>query len=320
MKRQFNLTTSSCDLERYPDQDALIAMMDGFDGVELQCFEEDVRHVVPKDRVVGLHMTNIPYWLDFWNGDMDACVREFDTQENCYAYFGGETREALVERFRRDLRDAERYEAEYVVFHVFNSTFEEAITGRYRHTDAEVIDATCELLNELLPPDYDGPTLLMENLWESGFTFTDPAMTRHLLNGVEYPRTGLMLDTGHLMHTRLSLRSQEDAVAYINEMLDIHGDLCEKVRGIHLNQSITGAYMQRMMDNPPEMRPTYMERCGQMYEYVFNVDKHLPFTCPGVRELVERIAPDYLTFEFITGDREEHWAKLQEQKRVFEDR
>ena len=101
MKVQFNLTTSACDLDRFEDRAALEALMRGFDGVELMCFEEDARGIVPKERVTGVHMNCLTYWLDFWRGDMDACLRELDTMENVRRMYGGETRQALLEHCLR---------------------------------------------------------------------------------------------------------------------------------------------------------------------------------------------------------------------------
>lgn len=302
MKVQFNLTTSACDLDRFEDRAALEALLRGFDGVELMCFEEDARGIVPKERVTGVHMNCLTYWLDFWRGDMDACLRELDTMENVRRMYGGETRQALLEHYRRDLENAKKYGAEYVVFHAADAGIEQTLTGRGGYASREVIDGVCEFLNELMGGVTDGPALLLENLWESGLTMTEPELTARLMDGVEYKNKGIMLDTGHLMHTNTALRTQAEALRYIQDMLDRHGALCRFIRGIHLNQSVTGAYMRRVAKNPPVPASDYAGRSYQLFEYVFRIDRHKPFTCPGVRALIERVGPEYLTFEFISND------------------
>ena len=81
-----------------------------------------------------------------------------------------------------------------------------------------MLDAAIEFINELLrgvEPTFD---FLVENQWWPGFTFTDPEKTEYLLSGINYPRVGIMLDTGHLMSTNQGIRSQKQAVAYILEM------------------------------------------------------------------------------------------------------
>ncbi len=317
MKTQINMTTSFTDMDRFPDRAAFLDLIEGFDGVELMCYEPDERQIIPKERVIGLHMVCPPWWVDFWNGDLETCRRVMDSDENIAAAFGGMEPEALLAHYRRDLENAREYGAEYLVFHVSDSDAEETITNRYRHTDAEVIDAACSLLNALLPADGSGPALLLENLWEPGLRFTDPEMTARLLDGVRYPNKGIMLDTGHLMHTNPKLRTQKEYLAYIHEMLDLHGSLCGAIRGVHLNQSLTGALLRRYMRNPPEMKPTYPERNWQVFEYVFQIDRHRPFTCDGVKELIERIAPEYLTYEFISNDEKEHRRMLRAQQRAL---
>lgn len=317
MKTQINMTTSASDLERFPDREAFLELIGDFDGVELMCFEQDERQIIPKERVIGLHMACPNCWVDFWNGDLSACRKVMDSDENIRAVFGGLEPEALLAHFRRELAHARDYGAEYVVFHASDCSAEEEFTGRYAHSDEEVIDACCSLLNALMPEDGEGPALLLENLWVPGLRFTEPKLTERMLEGVRYPNKGIMLDTGHLMHTNPHLRTQSEYLAYINGLLDRHGELCSRIRGIHLNQSLTGALMRRTMREPPEMLPTYAERCGQVFTYVFQLDRHRPFTCPGVRELIERIGPEYLTFEFISNDLQEHRRLLRAQLRAL---
>ena len=320
MKTLFNLTTSIYDLDRFPSREALLALMDefGFDGVELLACDDDPRGIVPKERVIGQHMIYFPYWLDFYRGDEQALLREFGSLDVCERVYGGSTKQALVDRLREDFQKSEFYGAEYVVFHVSDAGTEEAMSGQFRHSSAEVIDATCELLGEVLCGARYRPLLLLENLWQPGLTLTDPKMTRRLLEGVPYESTGIMLDTGHLFHTNEAISSQEEGLNFIDEMLNQHGELCEKIRGVHLHQSITGAYAKALRERPPARKATYEERAWQMFEYAFAIDLHRPFTCAGVRALIERISPDYLTYEFITENTAQHRAFLAEQMRALE--
>ncbi|MCE5187962.1 MAG: sugar phosphate isomerase/epimerase [Eubacteriales bacterium] len=320
MKALLNCTTSPYDLDRFPSREALLSLLDefGLDGIELLACDEDPNAIVPKERVIGQHMLYFPYWLDFYRGDEQALIREFGSLDVCERVYGGSTKRALVDRLREDFQKAEYYGAEYVVFHVSDARIEEAMTGKFRHSSAEVIDGTCDLLAEVLSGARYRPLLLLENLWQPGLTFTDPAMTRRLLQGVPYENVGLMLDTGHLFHANETIASQEEGLAYIHRMLDRHGALAGCIRGIHLNQSITGAYAKSMREHPAVLKQTYDERAWQMFEYAFAIDKHCPFTCAGVSGLIERISPEYLTFEFITDGLEQHRALLTEQKRALE--
>ena len=314
MKRAFNLTTFSDDLDRYRDREDLLRALDGFDGLELMHCGEDVRRIVPKERIIGVHLCFFSYWYDFYTGDLAACERNLGSREAIRALYGGDGPEALVDAYRRDIEKARAEGAEYVVFHVADCSDEELFTLRYRHTSGEVAEAAVDLLNTLFPEPEGDLLLLMENLWHPGLTLTEPEVTEELLSGVRYRNKGIMLDTGHLMHTDLSLRTQAEALAYIRRRIEAQGEAVRRaIRGIHLNQSLTGAYMAETASHPPVLSADPKKRMEQVYTHAFRCDQHRPFTCPGVRDFIEWIDPEYLTFEFISRSRAEQEAMLLEQ-------
>ena len=320
VKLNINLTTSPEDLDRFSSSEDLVRLLRGFDGVELMWYGEDERKIIPPEKVVGFHMSNHNYWLDFWREDADALRREFDDLETAKASFGGTLDpQRLVEEFRRDFALAKGLGAQYAVYHISDAGIEESFTRRYRHTDEEVVDAACEIINEALAGEKDtSVALLLENLWLPGLRFTRPEVTARLLERISYPNKGIMLDTGHLLHNELDLNDQAEGVGYIRRQLEAHGSLTKAVRGVHLNQSVTGDYARGMMENPPELGKTYRERSWKMFSHAYAVDRHQPFTADGVRELIlERIAPEFLTFEFITDDNAQHARFLREQREAL---
>ena len=278
MKTQFNITSMKWDLERYTSVEDFTTALEGFDGVELMDYGDDISPIIPEEKVIGIHMRCPYHWLDFWNGDMERCIREYGSEKQVYENFGGTDRQALVDAFLQDWNRALLHQAEYAVYHISDVTCMECLTGEYVHTDEEVIDAACELINQALPATAEGPWLLLENLWHPGLTFTRPEMTRRLLEGIHYPKTGFM------------------------------------------NQSLTGAYRKQLMENLPELSEDYNERMEKIYTCVFRMDQHKPFTCAGVRELIKRIDPDYLTYEFISNNREEHMELLRQQRQALHER
>lgn len=314
MKRTFNLTTYSDDLDRYRDRDDLISALSGFDGVELMNCGPDVRGIVPREIIVGIHLIFFPYWYDFYTGDMAACVRNLGSSEVVRALYGGDTPDALIEAYRRDIEKARAEGAEYVVFHVSDCADEELFTLKYRHTSQEIVEASIDLLNRLFPEPDGDLILLLENLWHPGLTLTEPEVTRRLLSGVHYRNKGILLDTGHLMHTDLSLRTQEEALKYLYRRVEEQGEEVRKaIRGIHLHQSLTGAYMAAVAAHPPILFIDPIKRMEQVYTHAFACDQHRPFTCPGVREFIRWIDPEYLTLEFISSSRMEQETMLKEQ-------
>lgn len=304
MKLTFNLTTCGGDADFLADQKEKKRQMQGYDGVEIQVIDDPADGLIDPAIVTGLHMACIPCWYALWTGDEQALAGEFGDLQTAEAYYGGLGRDALLNRFRRDLRYAERFGAEYLVFHVAESRVIESFTETYLHTDEEICEACADILNTLFDGKTDGPLLLLENLWQPGLNLRRPEITHAMLQAVRYPNKGVMLDTGHLMNTNTSLRSQEEAVRYIHTVLDAHEragvDLCKAARGIHLNASLSGEYAQKTQAAPPALRGSYQERAGEMFRHVFQRDQHRPFTAPGVQGLVERVAPDYLTTELIS--------------------
>jgi hypothetical protein len=317
MKTLFNLTTDAYDLLRFRDSSDMGQALQGFDGLELMVCGPDDRDILRPAFVTGIHMSLFGSWLDFWNGDRAAVLKEFDTEENIRSCFGGTDPMALVRRFREDLDHAEEYGAEYVVFHVSDCSTEEVFTRKFRHSDQEVILGVCEILNFLFSDKQTGPMLLLENLWYPGLDFTRPEMTALLLDGIRYPNKGIMLDTGHLLHTDPTIRTQQEGLAYIHRRLDAHGDLVKWVKGVHLNQSITGAYLSRVAAEPPVLKETYPQRQWQLLDYVLRADTHKPYACSGVGDLIRRIDPKYLVYELITRDRAEHRQALWIQKQAL---
>ena len=316
MRKSFNLTTHSDDIRRFADQADFEAFMEGFDGVELLYMGPDRAGIIPTGKVLGLHLSFPSYWLDFWRQDEPALRQEFGSLAAAAAYYGGDDPQLLCEHLQEELRIARQYGAEYLVFHGADCSVAEAFTQSYRHSDAEVIDGVCDLLNQAFGAE-DGPWLLVENLWHSGFRFTEPQLTQRLLSGLRYPKKGIMLDTGHLAHTNRQLRRPEEAAAYIRQRLAEHGELCRYIKGVHLNLSLTGAYAESVMAAPPRLAADYPTRCGQLFRHIFQQDQHQPFLCPKVAELIRDIDPSYLTYEFITESRRQQQEYLSAQRQVL---
>ena len=88
-----------------------------------------------------------------------------------------------------------------------------------------------EVINLLLGDRAWPFDFLVENQWWPGFTFTEPELTRRLLDGIRAERKGIMLDIGHLMNCDTSLRTLEEGADYVHRMLDRHGGLCRYIRG-----------------------------------------------------------------------------------------
>ena len=308
MKFQMNITTSYDDVCRFFSADDLKSFYKshGCDGLEVMPLDNydpaDLEHPIPPEEcslirssmVRGVHCCCLGDWMD-------------------------KDREELIRHYRKDLDYAKWMGAEYVVFHVVQVNDEEGFTYVMQHEDREVLTAAASFINELLEgQDYDF-WFLMENLWWPGLNFLSPEDTRYLLERVHYEKNGLMLDTGEFLHTNLDLKTQEEGVDYLNQMLDAHGDLVSYIKGIHLQQSLTGDYVKEWLSTRHELPEDPAERFCKVYEHIFKIDKHEPFTAEGVPAMVQRIQPLYVTYEYITRSREELGKYLDQGKILLMD-
>ncbi len=287
-------------------------------GIEAIWGGGDAWETVPSALAAGYHLTFFPDWLDFYRGDTAALERKFGSLETARAFYGGRDGETLLEMYRQDLRRAAALGAGYVVFHVSDISIEEGYTYRWLHSHEEVIDASVEIINLLLD-GRDWPfDFLVENQWWPGFTFTEPALTERLLDGIHFSRKGILLDTGHLMNANTALRTQAEGIAYLHEMLDRHGSLAKEIAGMHFHQSLSGAYVLRHTGALPDDLPQdYLARYGVSYQHILRIDQHRPWTDPAARSLIDRVEPRYLTHELSAATRPERLNRVRQQQRAL---
>jgi len=310
-----NITNCEEDTRRYQNRKDLQDFYRGFglDGLEVLEAGVDTRGIIHADDTIGVHLRYYSGWMDFWIGNRDRLIAEFQTPENWIRTYGGDTREALVDAYRKNIRFANTLSPSYLVFHVSECTMAESMWRKYYYTDEQVCDAVIELLNQVVDEIEGQPWLLLENLWYPGLTMERPEMVQRLLNGVNYAKTGIMLDTGHLMHTNCELQTVDDAVDYIHAILDRYEDL-GFIKGVHLHQSLTGAYAKNCIATWTQIEGTYFQQLWAVMGHIFNIDTHKPFRSPRIKELLNRLTGlEFLCLEQISGSREEHAGNLAEQ-------
>ncbi|ABX41337.1 Xylose isomerase domain protein TIM barrel [Lachnoclostridium phytofermentans ISDg] len=320
MLRMINLVNYDSELERFTDKEDLIQFYSKYeiDGIELQKVQELQEKYLHPDMIIGMHLSFYNTWVDFYKGDMDKVLNEYGTMEVVEQIYGGTDKSAILKAYKEQLEFADRIGAKYVVFHICDVSVEETFTGRFIHSDEEVIDASCSLINELLDGKSYQFDFLMENLWWPGLNYKNPLMAKRLIDGVNYTKKGLMLDTGHLMNTNQELKTPKDALQYIRKVMKEHSSIKEYIKGIHLHQSLSGENAKRMRSSKIELKQDYWERMYQLYEYIFSLDEHKPFVCEGVKEFIEEINPKYLTYELITRNREEHETYLKQISTIYD--
>lgn len=324
--RSMNFSVYDGMLKRYKDSEDIKNAYEkgGLNGLEvIRAGEPDDGKILP-EMVNGVHLYFHIFWMDWWKGDYERLDREFDSRQQWIDYYGGTDREIYLNYLRDDLKYAEETGAKYVVFHVAEVTLRESYIYQYKYTDEEVIDASLEVINTLLDEREYHFDFLVENLWWSGFTLKNVNLTKRLVEGIHSDRKGIMLDTGHYMNTSCELKTPEDAVEYLHEMLDAHekSGLLSWIKGIHLQMSLSGEYVKKQRkeweDNPMDFEEIpFYELFRLAYEHACFIDLHQPFIGKGVKELVERIAPDYVTLEFQQNSRQEYEDFVEAQSRLL---
>lgn len=323
MQELINFSLHPGDIGRFNnDWDAVAAYVQahGVAGIELL-----IGHTPPPDTrappslVGGVHL---PYWISWlatWQGHAPALpTADAWLFERLY---GGQCAADLVNQLRQDWQHAALLRPAYMVFHVCHIEIAHTFTYTYPYTSAEVCAATAALLNATAAtfPDGEPPVRLwLENLWWPGLTFTDPAHVVALAEALHFTNWGFVLDTGHLMNTNPALTTQAQGIDYILAMLaQLPADLRDRIEGIHLNASLSGAYQQQAVvrgrpngfDHMPLAEQYRLAR-----EHVAQLDLHQPFTSPRCAEIIAAVQPQVVTHEFIGTHPDAFVPKLMTQR------
>lgn len=310
-----NLSNDMFDMEMIHNSPACLEAFLNYhhlDGLEMMFCAPWDRQIHRREWIKGVHLRFWPNWLDFWRGNEKILLREFGNEAAIAAYYGGRTREAWLEVYRENIRTAVQAGAEYLVYHVSHARLSELYNWKFSATDQDVIKATIEVVNELAGEIPDNVALLFENLWWPGLTLADSKLTAHLLDSVKHANVGLMLDTGHLMNTNAALRTQEEGVAYILQVLSQLGSYKSYVKGIHLHHSLSGEYISKTRN--AECPDLAIDR---IMSHVMKIDQHLPFSTPKVQRIVKEVQPDYLVHEFLNASMDDWVEKLLGQQQAL---
>lgn len=298
MKFLTNLIANRECLQDYCDREKLNNFLyeTNLDGFEIICAGEYPQEI-DNSRVIGLHLPFFNAWIDLYNSNFDALDKEYGSREVWQQFYGGDSFESVYSQIESQLDFAQQIGVEYVVMHVVEIGTTETLTGQFAYENKEVIDALCNVANRLFKNKNYTFALLLENLWWRGFDFTDPQMTKYMMDKIEYSNKGIMLDIGHLMHTNKDLQNWEDAAEYIHKMIDVHADLLDYVKGVHLHGTLEGEFAKEFYKNGVQIKEDFWERFAQSYEYVMRVDAHRPFAHESVKGIIDKISPDYLVYE-----------------------
>ncbi|MGG7162461.1 TIM barrel protein [Clostridium ihumii] len=303
--RLINMSTYRYDVERFKGDYKEIEKFlnqNSLDGVELLgvgALDEDI---IPKRLIKGVHLSYYPIWVDFWNEDEEALKRQFKNDEEIRIYYGSLDKQVLIEKFRNEIKMADRIEAKYVVFHISHVELEETYNYKFKTSNEKVLKASVEFINEVLKGLDTKIEILFENLWWPGLTLLSRVETRNFIEKINYENKGIMLDTGHLINTNVNISSENEAIEYILKVLEDLKDVKSFIKGIHFNYSLSGDYVRAQIrkQRNDKSKFTLEEMKKNIHGHVINIDEHKPFRSYTAKKIVESVNPKYLTYEFIT--------------------
>jgi hypothetical protein len=323
MKFTLNISTHQGDLsilEHDWNNARRILIAEGFDGYELYPVGNYDWDSIPGDLMIGLHLRFYPILRPFWFRDDRRLLEIFGDEATISMFYGGLTRDSLIENYRNQLAIAGRLGCLYVVFHLAQSEFEYIYHWRFPWNWRETIDMCAEILGEALADSAFDGELLLENLWWPGsFRAVHPDEIEYALSRVAYPRTGIVFDTGNMLNTNQDIRSEKEGIQFLIRSVRSLGESGKTIRGVHLTRSLSGEYVAQTRNSPDphQSRGTFWQRYHQAIDHVNKIDQHDPFEDQAIAGLFDIIDPAYVTYEFSYRSRQEWIDKVRRQRRAM---
>ena len=304
MKRLFHLSTTYKQLDWFNEDWQEIAAFVGkqnIDGIELGLTLDYDLTKIPRDIIIGVHLTFYPMWLDFWKSNQEKLKTLFASDEEQYAYYKAHTPEEMVANYRLQYERAKSLGAEYMVFHVSHILPEDSFyTKPFDYTDEEVMAATIELVNAAFPKEEDGPLLLFENLWWPGLNYKDPKLTKWFIDEIQYPNKGYLVDVSHLILNRLDVGTEKQAYMHIKKTIEAIGDTAKWIKGVHLNKALPKRYGQRdfsSIEKQYHMAKDSKQKRAVLMKHINALDGHQPFDHPIAKDIITFLNPLYCVYE-----------------------
>lgn len=308
MLKIINLSTYRFDMDRYENNSENINKFlknHKVDAIELLAPLGYQEELISKDIIKGVHLKHYPMWLDFWNGNKEGLLEDFNSVEDVINFYGGNSKKDIIDHYKKEIKAAESLNAEYAVFHVSHVKLNHCYSYDFTYTDKNVIDSTIELVNEIFKDLDTNINILFENLWWPGLRMVDCELVKYFIENIEYENKGFMLDTGHLLNTNLNINTEEEGIDFLIDTVNNLGELKEYIKGIHLSKSISSKYVKEQISkfsNTSKKIDVFNE---EVYFHVAKIDEHKPFTNKKIKELLNIINPKYLVYEFITTSLDE---------------
>ena len=244
---------------------------------------------------------HLPYAAD-WYGPATGkrpVDPDMDDSKVVYRHYARD-RNGIVEVLRKAMETAAPLDPAYAVLHAGSANINELLCYDYSDRDLDVIDVFADLMNDAVSafPGGEPPmTIAFENTWWPGLRMVTADGFRRLAGRLEFDDWCLCLDTGHLLFSMKGTDTEAEALEYLNRAVDGYpSEMLARIVTMHLHVNTSRKILRNNAD-PNSASVPLEERMARAYKLIGGVDQHRPFTDPGVRDLVERIDPDFIVHE-----------------------
>ena len=270
-----------------------------FDGFELYPVGGYDFDRIPPELIRGLHLRFFVMLRQIWQGNDKELLAIFDNWDNIERFYGGRTRQIVVDTYVYQLDLAQKLGCDYVVFHPVHCELDHVFDWKFPYDWRDTLQICAEILNEALARSSFSGWLLFENLWWPGsFRLEEKEEYEFLREQVNYHRCGITLDTGHLLNASGGFSRESEAIDYLCDRLAAMGDQAADIRTIHLTLSLSGNYIRQSRKNGVRFTGDFWQRLSTARQHVSQIDPHDPFTDPAIGRILDYCQPSQVVFEF----------------------
>ncbi len=323
MRFLLNISTHAQDLslagKDWRDASSLLQET-GFDGFELYPVGDYDFDAIPKELIGGIHLRFFVMLKQIWHNDTNGLLDIFGDEETVRQYYGGHDRQCVIDYYKKQLDLAVAFDCPYVVFHPVHYELDYVFNWRPPWCWEETVDLSAEVINEVVRDSNYRGWILFENLWWPGnFRLDDRREIDRLFERLDYGKSGIVLDTGHLLNKNQSLEDEEQAITYLFKEVDRLGESRELIKAVHLCKSLSGEYVRESMQrsNPFGNAVSFRDRFAVAARHVRRIDIHDAFDHPSIAGLYDKIEPETTVFEFSFRSRKEWVDKIYRQQRAL---
>jgi len=273
---------------------------------------------IPTELIGGVHLRFFIILEPIWRNDHAKLMEIFGDEDTVRAFYGGTTQEAIVECYRHQLELAHQFNVPYVVFHPVHYELDYVFNWQPPWKMKSTLELSAEVLNAVLADTPYQGWVLLENLWwPENFRLDSTREVDFLLSRIDYSKTGIVLDTGHLLNKNQAIRTEREGIMYLLSEVESLGQHRSLIKAVHLTKSLSGDYVRTPQPEPFKNAKTFWEKLSIAARHVRQIDQHNAFEDAAIAELFDLISPDHVVFEFAFQSMPEWEKKIALQKKAL---